>query len=291
EFLELDSHRIEDLARLDDGEGELPAGKKTGFFAVDRDQISLGQNLEQVLGLERLNHGANIEISASDKDIQEIADVDCGRRGGSCSRGRAAAGGGRGGSVMDGYGSELPGLDRAYRIAKARGKDIEPVLQNRGAVDLSELHLEQDLLRAFRPKCQNIDNVLRISLGDLAGTRGHGFVRDMSRKHNRRAGGGHQDLLVRENALFFFGRSGHIDIDAEIEASGTLQFVPDKQRYFARGAAVYQDLGRSYNLHVSHSRICDGNALQTFARVDEQRLSHHDAERRRPRGLRRCRDG
>src|SRR5207302_67668 len=215
EFLELDGDRVETLAGLNDGKGELPAGKKTGFFAVDRDQIRLGQNLEQVLGLERLNHGANIEISASDKDIQEIADVDGGWCGGGCRGARTARGGSGGGSVMDGDGSELPGLDCAYRVALPGIKQIEAVLQNRGAVDFSELHLEQDFLRAFRPKGQNIDNVLRISLGDLAGTRGHGFVRDMSRKHNRRAGGGHQDLLIRENALFFFGRSGHIDIDAE----------------------------------------------------------------------------
>ena len=142
EFLELDGDRVETLAGLNDGKGELPAGKKTGFFAVDRDQIRLGQNLEQVLGLERLNHGANIEISASDKDIQEIADVDGGCRRGSCSRGRAAAGGSRGGRVVDGHGSELPGLDRAYRVALACVKQIEAVLQNGGAVDFSKLHLE-----------------------------------------------------------------------------------------------------------------------------------------------------
>ena len=30
---------------------------------------------------------------------------------------------------------------------------------------------------------------------------------------------------------------------------------------------MHQDLGRSYNLHVSHSRICDGNALQETSAI------------------------
>lgn len=41
-----------------------------------------------------------------------------------------------------------------------------------------------------------------------------------------------------------------------------------------------ENLGGSDNLHIGHARIGDGNALQPFACVNEQRFSHHDTEGR-----------
>ena len=36
-------------AWLHDGEGKFSSGEETGFFAIDRDQVGLGQNLEKIL--------------------------------------------------------------------------------------------------------------------------------------------------------------------------------------------------------------------------------------------------
>ncbi len=59
EFLERDGDRGKTLPGLDDGEGKFSAGQKAGFLAVYRDQIGLGQDLQQVLLLQGLDHRAN----------------------------------------------------------------------------------------------------------------------------------------------------------------------------------------------------------------------------------------
>jgi hypothetical protein len=62
EFLERNRDRRKSGARLHDGERELAAGQEAGFLAVDRDQVGLGQNLQQVLGLQRFDDRAEINI-------------------------------------------------------------------------------------------------------------------------------------------------------------------------------------------------------------------------------------
>jgi hypothetical protein len=74
ELLERNRDRGESLAGLHDGERELPAGQKTGFLAIDGNEVGLRQNLEQVLGLQSFNHGPEVDIRLEQKKIQNIID-------------------------------------------------------------------------------------------------------------------------------------------------------------------------------------------------------------------------
>ena len=60
ELAELNGHRGESLAWLDDWERKFASRQETRLFAVYRDQIRLGQNLQQVFLLEGLNHDAKV---------------------------------------------------------------------------------------------------------------------------------------------------------------------------------------------------------------------------------------
>ena len=73
-FLERDGDGGESRAGLHDGEGKLTTGEEAGFLAVDRDQIGLGQNLQQILGLQRFDHGAEVNVGAEQEQVQNIAD-------------------------------------------------------------------------------------------------------------------------------------------------------------------------------------------------------------------------
>ena len=44
------------------GIGKLAAGQEAGFLAALGDQVRLGQALEQPLGLQRLDHGAEVVL-------------------------------------------------------------------------------------------------------------------------------------------------------------------------------------------------------------------------------------
>src|SRR5262249_41850976 len=61
---ELNCHRSEALPRLNDGERKLAAREKTCFLAVDRDQVWLGENLQQVFLLQGLYDGTNRNVGA-----------------------------------------------------------------------------------------------------------------------------------------------------------------------------------------------------------------------------------
>ena len=96
EFFKRDRDRREALARLHDRERKFPAGQEAGFLPIYRDKVGLGQNLQQVFVLKRLNYRAEIDVGPKEKQIQDVADVNrrwrrgsgrCGRTAGSCSAG------------------------------------------------------------------------------------------------------------------------------------------------------------------------------------------------------------
>ena len=73
--------------------------------------------------------------------------------------------------------------------------------------------------------------------------------------------------------MFFFGGGAHVHINAKIEAARSFQFIPDKQRDFARGAAVHQDLGRRNRRGGGYGRISNRDALDGFGGIDQQTIS------------------
>src|SRR5215467_3192516 len=117
EFLELNRDRGEALPGLYEGEGKFSAGQKARFFSVDGNQIWLGQNLQQVLLLERLDYRANRNIGSADEYIEKVADIHRRRRGRRGGRRRPAVGGRSGGCVMNSHAPELTGLRGSQRVS------------------------------------------------------------------------------------------------------------------------------------------------------------------------------
>jgi len=62
---------------LNDGEGKFSASQKTGFLAVHRDQVWLGQDLQQVLLLQSFDHRTDGNVGAGDKKIEKVGNVYC----------------------------------------------------------------------------------------------------------------------------------------------------------------------------------------------------------------------
>ena len=124
-------------------------------------------------------------------------------------------------------------------------KKLTPSLGHGGAVDLGELHFQQDFLRAHGAEGEHVDNILRIRGSQFSGALGDVLGSNVAGENNGGARGRDGDLFLGEDAMFFFGAGADIDVDAEIEAARAFVFVPDDQRDFAGGASVNQDLGGS----------------------------------------------
>ena len=113
--------------------------------------------IEEALVLERLNDSAEMNVGTEQEHVQNIAH----RLGG--GKGRALPL-----SLADRLGGEAAVLASCYssdRVAGAGGKEVGSQLSERGAVDLSELHLQQHFLCADRTESKHVDHVLRISGG------------------------------------------------------------------------------------------------------------------------------
>src|ERR1700722_11388205 len=81
--------------------------------------------------------------------------------------------------------------------------------------------------------------------------------------------------------MLLVGGGADVNIDSEIEAAGTFEFVPNEQGDFAGGAAMNQDLRGSNNGGVGDRGVGDRDALEALGGIDEQRLVDHDAQRSR----------
>ena len=57
---------------LHDREGKFSASQKTGFLAVDGDQVGLGQNLQQTFLLQSLDDRAQVNLRIKEKQVQEV---------------------------------------------------------------------------------------------------------------------------------------------------------------------------------------------------------------------------
>ena len=158
-----------------------------------------------------------------------------------------------------------------------------------GAIDFSELHFQQDFLRADRTEGEHVDNILGIGRGQRSGVFGDvlgGYVTGENNRGARRRDG---NLFLGEDAMFFFGAGADIDVHAEIEAARAFEFVPDEQRDFARSSSMDQDLGGRDDGRIGHGRIGHRDALDLLGGVDQQGLVDHDAQRSRTLRLSRLR--
>src|SRR6185437_2150808 len=116
--------------RRDRGIRERAAGEEARLFSIERDEVRLRQNLQQVILLQRLDGGADVQVRPEGEEVQQIRKVDAG--------GRAA-------------------LDRAEtrRVELLRGQralqfvvgaeQIEADLLQRHAIQSREFHLQKHL--------------------------------------------------------------------------------------------------------------------------------------------------
>ena len=148
---------------------KLAASQETGFFTVDRDQIRLGQDLKQVLRLQCLNNGSEVNIRPEKKEVQNVIDSF-----GACGLTY----------LLSSESSELTCGDCPNRIRNASGDEISAQLCKCAAVDLGEFHLKQNLLSAHRAKRKYIDHVLGVGAGEFGRTFGHIFGGNVSREHD-----------------------------------------------------------------------------------------------------------
>src|SRR5258707_8077619 len=133
EIFEGDCNCRESLTGLDQRKWKLTASQETGFFTVDRDQIRLGQDLQQVLRLQGLNNGSEVNIRPEEKKVQNVID---------------SFGGCGAGDLLSSESSELTCGGCANGIGGAGGDEISAQRCKCAAVNLGELHLKQHLLGA-----------------------------------------------------------------------------------------------------------------------------------------------
>src|SRR4029077_3359323 len=63
ELAEGNADRVAAQPRLNHGEGELAAGDETGFFAVDRQEVWLGERFQHALAFQRLDGRCQVDVS------------------------------------------------------------------------------------------------------------------------------------------------------------------------------------------------------------------------------------
>src|SRR6185437_1096523 len=144
ELTELDGDGGKALSRLNDGERKLTTGQEAGFFSVDGDQVWLGQNLQKIFLLQRLNHRSEIDVGAKQKQIQRLIEINSGIGAGAGAGAGSAAGAG----VSRLKPAELPRGGGTCRICRSVAEQVYPELRYGGTVNLSKLDLQYNFLRA-----------------------------------------------------------------------------------------------------------------------------------------------
>ena len=151
-----------------DGEGERAAGQEAGFLAFERNQVRLGQDLQQVLVLQCLDGRADV------RDPDDRRTGSTGPRNLPWSSRKIA--------VLKLKLAEAGRLEllvvASPSVVPLRLKKLNPTLRERHAIDAGELHLQQNLPRLGRGRnLQEIDHCLGprrrqafVALGLLGGS-------------------------------------------------------------------------------------------------------------------------
>src|SRR5208283_4635704 len=204
------------------GKRKFTSGEKTGFLAIDGNQIGFGQYLQETFLLEGLDHCAQMNLRVKEEQVQQVVYV---RVGG----GRTALA-----AVVDrsqaGDATELAGGDVPDCISRAGREHVDTELSDGRAIDFGELDFEQDLLGADGAKGQDVDDILGVGRGKQARVLGNIFGGDVAGENDGVSRRCDLNLLVGKEPGHLFAGGGDIDIDAQIETAGAFQFIPDEQR-------------------------------------------------------------
>src|ERR1039458_2074567 len=77
---------------LSDRKGKFSACQKTGFLAIDRDQVGLGQNLQKILCLKGFDHCAQMDLRVKEEHVEQVRYRRCGRSSGTGAANRTGDG-------------------------------------------------------------------------------------------------------------------------------------------------------------------------------------------------------
>ena len=137
EFAELNRDRAGIGSALQNRNRKFAAHQEAGFFAVGGHQIRLRQNLQQVAALQRLDQ--NAPRFRSGRNAKMFSASEMVKVSSAAAYRRAALDRGRTGS------GELAGGDAPDGVGGSGGNQIDAELRGGRAVQLGELHPQQDL--------------------------------------------------------------------------------------------------------------------------------------------------
>src|SRR5208282_662027 len=140
------------------GKGEFAAGQEAGFLAIDRDQGGLGQNLQEILRLERLDHRTQMDLRVEEEHVEYVRY----RRGSGEWGTRSLIGDG----PYAGDSAELAGGGGADGVSGAGRKQVEARLGEGGAVHFSKLDFEKHFFRPDGAEGQHVHYILGIRRGE-----------------------------------------------------------------------------------------------------------------------------
>ena len=242
----------------------LAAGEEAGFLAVFRDQVRLGEALEQALVLQRLDGAADVVLRVEEEQVEEVAEhqlaVVKGRRGG------------------------LPGRRPAEpaAVVDAGGEEVHAQFLHRAAADFREPHAQHHLVaRDAFLLAQQVDDVFLLL--DVAG--GH-FGRlvddvlaaDRAGDHDVLAVAVDGDRLTREQLLHLLHQLAQVAADDDLVALDAAGAVPHEHarscpapcRGSAAGCGVVTIASATLGL-VSETRVMFDPTLSSVERPDQQR--------------------
>ena len=231
ELFEDNRHRRRAALRLHDRIGIFAARQKRGFLAVLRNQVRLGEALEEAFVLQRLDQRAELLLRVERKEIQEIAEHEA-FRGVEVRR------------------AKLLGRRAADPIALTggTGEERRPQFLHRASAHFRKAHLQQYLVgrhAVLLPK--QVDHVVR--LVDVAdGQRGravcHVFGRHDAGEHNVLSVAPYRDRLARKQSAHLLLERAEVAAHGNVEGLDAPAIGPHEQRNGARRFAVDQQLAR-----------------------------------------------
>ena len=131
------------------GEWELPAREETCAAALNRDQVRLRKDLQQVASLQSTDGRAYAQVGPQNEQVQQVGEIDVGAVDLSVLKLKLAKA-----RLL-----ELLGGDPADCLG-IRGEVVEPEFRESHAIHARELHFEKNLTRIARRRgLQQVDDV------------------------------------------------------------------------------------------------------------------------------------
>jgi hypothetical protein len=257
ELLELDADRDARAGRLRDRNRELTAGKKAGFLPALRDQVRLGEALEQPFALQRLDDRAKLVLQVEHEQVQVVAEL--------------------GLAVVEERRWKLAGGDAADDVLVPVGEPRGAELLDRVPAHFREADLQQDLVAGgARQHLQQRDHL--VLLVHVAGRQAHRLVDDVLRRGFTRQDNGfaaavRRDFLAGEQLFQLLGQAPEITLHVDLVFADAAGAIPHEHGNRAGHLAVDQQLARRGHERVRHVGAGQRDARDGGSGIDDRRSS------------------